>query len=250
VLLIEGIVNKANNIMVVAKDFAGLILRPGQVFKGVVLAKEGQQYWLKVGDNLLPVRADKSLQVGEQIKLRVLDFKGEDLLVERIPLQLEEGAQNKNHVINNLIERYGFRGEKETAVIKEAVQKLPVEENTAVRYLLDPFLFLALLIPGEKKDELYHKIEISRYKGAMIKEDVWEVCFQLQLSVLKNIEIKIKMQGASLYAQIWADTLETENILLSRKKDLEKLCTKVEIIPYNEGPLIVENYEQNIDFMV
>ena len=95
--------------MVVAKDFAGLILRPGQVFKGVVLAKEGQQYWLKVGDNLLPVRADKSLQVGEQIKLRVLDFKGDDLLVERIPLQLEEGAQNKNHVINNLIERYGFR---------------------------------------------------------------------------------------------------------------------------------------------
>ena len=114
-LLIEGIVNKANNIMVVAKDFAGLILRPDKSLRALFWQKEGQQYWLKVGDNLLPVRADKSLQVGEQIKLRVLDFKGEDLLVERIPLQLEEGAQNKNHVINNLIERYGFRGEKETA---------------------------------------------------------------------------------------------------------------------------------------
>ena len=249
--MIEGIGNQTNNIMVVAKDFAGFILRPGQVFTGIVLAKEGQQYWLKVGESFLPVRADKSLQVGEQIKLRVLDFKGEDLLVERIPLMLEENAQNKTHLIDKLIERYGFRGEKETVVIKEAVQKLPVAENTAVRYLLDPFLFTALLIPAEKKDnDAYNKIEISRYKGVVIKDDVWEVCFQLQLPVLKNLEIKIKMQNESLYAQIWADTWETENILLSRKEDLERLCTKVEIIPYNEGPLIFDNYEQNIDFMV
>lgn len=236
--------------MVVAKDFAGFILRPGQVFTGVVLAKEGQQYWLQIGENLLPVRAEKSLQVGEQLKLRVLGFKGEDLLVERTPLTLEEKAQNKNHLLDRLIERYGFRGEKDTAVIKEAVQRLPIEENTAVRYLLDSFLFTALLIPGEKKNDVYNKLEISRYKGVVVKEDVWEVCFQLQLPILKNIEIKLKMQNESLYAQIWADNLETENILLSRKKDIEKLCTKVEIIPYNEGPLIVGNYEQNIDYMV
>jgi len=248
--LLEGIVNKVNNIMVVAKDFAGFILRPGQVFTGVVLAKEGQQYWLQIGENLLPVRAEKSLQVGEQLKLRVLGFKGEDLLVERTPLTLEEKAQNKNHLLDRLIERYGFRGEKDTAVIKEAVQRLPIEENTAVRYLLDSFLFTALLIPGEKKNDVYNKLEISRYKGVVVKEDVWEVCFQLQLPILKNIEIKLKMQNESLYAQIWADNLETENILLSRKKDIEKLCTKVEIIPYNEGPLIVGNYEQNIDYMV
>jgi hypothetical protein len=163
---------------------------------------------------------------------------------------LEENIRNKNHLLDRLIERYGFRGEKDTAVIKEAVQRLPIEENTAVRYLLDPFLFTALLIPGEKKDDVYNKLEISRYKGVVIQEDVWEVCFQLQLPVLKKIEIKLKMQNESLYAQIWADTLETENVLLSRKKDLERLCTKVEIIPYNEGPLIVDNYEQNIDFMV
>ena len=248
--MLEGIVNKVNNIMVVAKDFAGFILRPGQVFTGVVLAKEGQQYWLQIGENLLPVRAEKSLQVGEQLKLRVLGFKGEDLLVERTPLTLEEKAQNKNHLLDRLIERYGFRGEKDTAVIKEAVQRLPIEENTAVRYLLDSFLFTALLIPGEKKNDVYNKLEISRYKGVVVKEDVWEVCFQLQLPILKNIEIKLKMQNESLYAQIWADNLETENILLSRKKDIEKLCTKVEIIPYNEGPLIVGNYEQNIDYMV
>lgn len=247
--MIKGIVNNTTNIMAVAKDFAGLIMRPGQVFTGIVLAKEGTLNWLLIGDSLLQVRSEKTLRIGEKLKLRVLGFKGEDLLVEKLPLPIAEDG-NKDGVLEKAIEKYGLRGEKETVAIKDAVLKLPVEENTAVRYLLDPFLFAALLIPKNKREDGYNKLEIVRYKGTMIKEDVWEVSFQLQMPVLKNIEIKLKLQYGNLYVQIWTDSAETENILQKKKEDIESFCTKVEIIPCAEGPLIIDYYKENIDFMV
>ncbi|MDD2211586.1 MAG: flagellar hook-length control protein FliK [Clostridia bacterium] len=250
--MVGKIGSNAANIMVVAKDFAGLILRPGQVFTAVVvsLAQEGEQYLLKTGESLLPVRSEKPLEIGQKIRLHVLGFKGEDLLVEKLPWIIGEEGSKKAKVIARAIAKYGFKGEKETAVIKEALLKLPVEENTAVRYLLDPYLFAALLLPREKREDGYNKLEITRYKGAVVKEDVWEVVFQLQMPTLRKIEVKIKMQGGKLYTQIWADSGETEKILQGKKKDLEKFCLSVEILSFEEGPLIIDHYTENINLMV
>lgn len=248
--MVEGIGSSGAKVMVVAKDFAGLILRPGQVFTGVIVAKEGKQYWLKAGENMLPVRSENPLEVGQKIKLHVLGFRGEDLLVEKLPWTMEEEGSKKAKVLARLIEKYGSREEKELAVIKEALLKLPVEENTAVRYLLDPYLWAALLLPREKRDEGYNKLEISRYKGAVSKEDVWEVSLELQMPVLQKIEVKIKMQGGNLYTQIWADSGETVNILRNKEKDLERFCTSVEILPLEEGPLLRDNYMENINLTV
>lgn len=247
--MVKGIVNNTTNIIAIAKDFAGLILRPGQVFTGVVLAKETQLFWLKTGETFLPVRSEKPLEVGDLIKLRVLGYKGEDVLVEKLPL-LPEEVSSQAKSLDKLIEKYGPRGEKETAMIKEAVLKIPVEENTAVRYLLDPYLFAALLLPQENRTAGYNKIEIAKYRGAMLKEDVWEVGFQLQMPVLQNIEIKLKMQAGNIYVQIWTNCLQTEHLLQERKMEIESFCTKVEIIPVAEGPLIAESFQDNIDLMV
>ena len=75
-------------------------------------------------------------------------------------------------VLAKAVEKYGVRGKKELAILKEALQKLPVEENTAIRYLLDPHLGVALLFPAEKGEDVYNKLEIAKYNDLVTQEDV------------------------------------------------------------------------------
>jgi hypothetical protein len=250
--LVRQVSNNLANTLVVLKDFDCLLLRPGQVFTGVVVsqAKAGKQYLLKTGENLLPVSSEKPLQIGQKIRLHVLGFRGEDLLVEKLPSIMEQQECKKTNVIAKALEKYGVKGEKEIAVIKKVILKLPVEENTAIRYLLDPHLLAALLLPTEKREDVYNKLEITRYNGVLIKEDVWEVSLELQLPALGRMELKIKKQGENLYMQIWAESGKTENILQKRKKELETFCTSVEIFPFEEGPLLITNHLDNIDLTV
>lgn len=237
--------------LVVTKELNGLCLKAGQIFEGVVAAKEGEQFLLKMGEDFLPVRSETPLSIGQKVKLQVLGFRGEELLVKKLPLTEVEEAHKKEQQLIKLIEKFGgFKGEKEVSVIKQMIAKLPVDENTAVRYLLDPNLFTALLIPREKSHDAYDKVEITKYRGAMVKQDIWEVCFELEMPSLGHLELKIRMLGERLYTQIWADVPETENILRCRKEELERFCTNVEIIPVMEGPLITSDYTENIDLMV
>lgn len=246
--MVRQVGNNLANTIVVLKDFACLLLRPGQVFTSVVIsqAKGSQQYLLKAGENLLSVHSEKPLQIGQKLSLHVLGRQGENLLVEKLPGTMEQEAA----VLAKAVEKYGVRGKKELAILKEALQKLPVEENTAIRYLLDPHLGVALLFPAEKGEDVYNKLEIAKYNDLVTQEDVWEVSLELQLSTLGKIEVKIKMQGRNLHTQIWADSKETEHLLQQRKKELEGFCTNIEILPFTEGPLLITNRLDNIDLMV
>lgn len=247
--MVQGIGDNLPNMLVVTKDLNSF-LKPGQTFKAVVAAKDGQHYLLKMGENLLPVRSENLLSVGQQVKLHVLGFRGEELLVKKLPLSEGEEVDKNERQLIRVIEKYGVRGDKEIGVIKENIAKLPIEENTAVRYLLDPHLFTALLIPSEKENDSFDKLEITRYRGTMAKEDIWEVSFELEMATLGHLELKMKMLGENLFMQIWAGLPETENILKCKKNKLELFCTNVEIIPVNEGPLITGKYVENLDLMV
>jgi hypothetical protein len=244
--------NNLGKMMVVLKDFDCLLLRPGQVFTGIVVSQvnAGKQYVLKTGENLIQVHSEKPLQIGQKIRLHVLGFEGKNLLVEKLSGTMEQEESKKAKVIARAIEKYGVKGEKEATVIKDTLRKLPIAEDTAIRYLLDPHLWAALLLPTKKGEDIYNKLEISKYSGVIIEEDFWEVNLELQLSILGKIEVKVKMQGENLYAQIWADSGETENVLQKQKKELEKFCTSVEIFPFEEGPLLITNHLDNIDLMV
>ena len=231
------------------KNFTQVLLSKGQIFEAIVASKDGEKFWLKIGEQTLPVISEINLKEGQRIKLVVIGTRGEEILVKKISLADIEEKNGKKESLLKIIEKFGV-SEKDVKGISDIVQKLPVESNTAVRYLLDPHLFAALLIPKENNINSFDKIEVMKYKGMAKEQDVWEVNFELEMAVLGHIEIVVKMLGTGLYTQIWASSKETENILRNRKKDVQVFCTNVEIIPVVEGPLIAKNSTENIDFVV
>lgn len=248
--MVQGISGNMPNVLAVLKNFADIFLNPGQIFEALVVSQEGEQYWLQVAGKMLPVRAETSLMIGQKLSLQVLGLQGEELLVKKLPLKVEDDYNKKEQLFLKMIKKYGSRGEKEVIAIKESLQKLPVDENTAVRYLLDPHLFTALLILKESADDCFDKIEVNTYKSSLGKDEIWEVIFELEMPLLGHLELKMKMLGKGLYMQIWAALTETENILRERKKELERFCPHVEIMAVENGPLVSVDYTKNIDLMV
>lgn len=252
--MVQGIANGSLlNILALLKDAGAINFKPGQVFSAVVAAQEGNLFFLQIGEKMFPVRAETSLTVGQKLKLQVLEWQGEELFVRNLPLGADDIApgEGREQLIQKILEKYGLRGEKELQSVLDSLPKIPADEQTAVRYLLDPNLLAALLIPQENIEaSWYDKIEISRYKALTGKEEIWEVVFELMLPVLGHLELKLKMFEQGLYLQIWAEAAETETLLRTRKDELAAFCSHVEIIAGAEGPLIKADLTKKIDVMV
>jgi hypothetical protein len=254
--MVQAISNNMQNILALLKDSGTLLLKPGEIFQAKVVAQQGDRFLLQVGDKLLPVRAETSILPGQKLNLEVLEWRGEELLVRLLQTKAGDAGDNQPKVseqLQKIIERFGFRGEKDLQTIFEALQKLPVEEQTAVRYLLDPNLLAALLIPqqDDQGKQSFDRIEVNRYQGALAnEEELWEVFFRLDLPHLGHLELKLKLADHRLFLQIWADSAATEQLLRSRKEDLMAFCALVDIVAVDEGPLVQADYTKNIDVKV
>lgn len=251
--MIQGISNgSVSNILAVLKDFGGIVLKPGQIFSAVVAAQEGKLFFLQVGDKMLPVRAETNLTVGQRLMLQVLEWQGEELLVRNLPLEVAEvtKSETREQQLQRILQEFGLSGEKDLQTVLESLQKLPVDEQTALRYLLDPSVLSALLIPRENQQQWFDKIELNHYKNVAGKGEIWEVVFELALPVLGHLEVKLKMVEQGIYTQIWAESLAAESVLRENQNELAAFCAYVEIIPVSEGPLIKNDYTKKIDLMV
>lgn len=252
-VVVQGISSgNGQNMVAILKDLGGIMLKPGQLFSAVVAAQKGKLFFLQVGDKMLPVRAETDLTVGQKLTLQVIKWQGEELLVRQLPLALPEVTKNetRQQQLLRILEKFGLSGEKELPTVLERMQKLPVDEQTAIRFLLDPSILTALLIPREKEQQWFDQIEINCYKGVAVQGQLWEVTFQLALPVLGHLEVKMKMVQQEIFTQIWTDSFAAETILREKQKDLAAVCTHVEIIPVAEGPLIKTDFTKKIDLMV
>jgi hypothetical protein len=249
--LVQLVGNDVNNLITLLKA-PRAFLTPGETFEATVISKDGEQILLRIKDQKLPVNSKIPLEVGQKLKLSVVGNQDNLILVKELPMTGQDMIIEKKEALIKAIEKFGPRSEKEMAFIKEAVQQLPVDENTAVRYLLDPHLYSALMIPTKDNSGIYDKIEFINYKGGGVKkdQDIWEVSLELDLPSLGHMELKIKMMEGSIYTQVWAGSKETENILKNKKNELENYCKNIEIIPFNEGPILIANKLEEIDFMV
>jgi hypothetical protein len=251
--VVQGIANgNLLNILALLKDAGGINLKPGQVFSAVVAAQEGNLFFLQIGEKMFPVRAQTNLTIGQHLTLQVLEWHGEELFVRNLPFGAPDvgPGEEREQLLQRILEKFSVRGEKELQSVLDSLAKIPADEQTAVRYLLDPNLVAALLIPQEHLETGYDKLEISRYKGLTGQEEIWEVVFELSLPVLGHMELKLKMVEQGLYLQIWAEAAETETLLRTRKDELAVLCSHVEIVAGAEGPLIKADLTKKIDMMV
>lgn len=253
--MVQGIAHSSmQNILALLKDAGGINLKPGQIFSAVVAAQEGNLFFLQIGEKMFPVRAQTSLTLGQRLTLQVLEWQGEELFVRNLPFGAADvvRCEGREQLLARVLEKFGLRGEKELQSVLDSLARIPADEQTAVRYLLDPNLVAALLIPKEQGQlaAWYDKLEISRYKGMTGQEESWEVVFELNLPVLGHLELKLKMVEQGLYLQIWAEAAETETLLRTRKDELAGFCAHVEIIAGAEGPLLKADLTKKIDVMV
>jgi len=228
-----------------------LTLRAGEVLEALVLSKEGDTYLLQTGGDKFYARSEAPLQAGELVRLSVLGRRDDDILLKNITLipgeEADEAAADR---IARLIKKYGLTQEKEIFQVRESLTRIPCEETRAVRYLLDPHLLAALLIPAENRDETYQKIEINGYKSTAMKKNVWEVILELDMPELGRLDLAFKMVEDHLYLRVWAELADTESLLRQKQEVIASVCTQMEIIPALQGPLFCKDAHRNIDLKV
>lgn len=225
-------------------------LNIGQIVEAQVLSKNEDLYLLKNNDRSFYAKSETELEIGQKILLQVLGNKDELVYLKRV---LDLPRDNENNTSENskqLLKKFGEMTEKEIQQIMLAIREIPCESNTAARYLLDPYLLTAILLPSPIKNEEYDKIEINSYKNGQSKQDVFEVFLDLSLSRLGHIEIMVRSVANNIYARIWAASEETEELLKTQIKEIEEMCSHVEIVPLVQGPLIIREMQKNLDIRI
>ena len=232
---------------------AGMKLKfsAGEVMEALVLSKRGNTYLLQTGADKFLARSEMPLQTGERIRLAVLGQREDTILLKNL-LFIEAGEPEQEEIDRTvqLIKKYGLANEKEIVQAKESIVKIPCEENTAVRYLLDPHLLAALLIPEPGRDGNYQRIEINRYKNAAARQDIWEVCLDMDMPELGRLDIAVRMAENRFYLRIWAESAHTETLLRQKKEELATVYHQVEIVPAPQGPLFSREPHRDIDLKV
>lgn len=222
-------------IITVSKGDNKLDLLPGQRLEAVVADKNGNMFILKTNSDILLVTSDKPLQKGERLEL--FASQEDDNLV--LWLVQEEEEQGKGLVkLKQALKRYGATEEREVSQVREHLQKIPIDEKTAVRYLLDPHLLSALLLPMQPRKD-YNRVEIGQYKSASTKQNIYEVVLNLEMDRLGHLEIVLKMIDGKIYSRIWSSSADTESILRQNQEELSAPVCYLEIVPVSAGPLVV-----------
>ncbi|MCR4442744.1 MAG: hypothetical protein QHH10_10485 [Peptococcaceae bacterium] len=248
--------NSFSNLVTMLKNPDGtawetvLKLAAGQEVVALVAGKEGDVYLLQVGERSFLAKSEIPLETGEVIKLIVLGPKDQAVLLKKIPFFPVEKEETITGGIKQLLARQGITGEKETGKLISALKRIPVEEKTGLRYLLDPHLVAAVLLNAGLNEEKLQRIEINRYKSQHSSKDVYEIWMGLNMNTLGRIEVAIKMVEENIFARIWAELPETESILRERKDEIQAVIAAVEIVPVMSGPIFPRKQDISLDIKV
>ena len=221
----------------------------GQTIEALIIAKEGDSYLLQEGTRSFSARAESPLPLGETVQLLVLEINNEAVILKLVS-PLSENSDKPDEKIKQIIRKFGVTGEKEIMQTKLESIRIPCDENSAVKYLLDPHLLLALLIPGNAEAKEYQKLEIYEYKGQGKNGKTSEVCFKLDFDELGRIEILMRYIDNSIYTRIWAELAETKRLLEDNRKTLISICSHTEIVATFEGPLFRNEVHENVDVRI
>lgn len=222
---------------------------PGSILMATVKDKADQHYLIEIGDKKYFLESDTELPVGGKLQLMAKETVG-----NKVSLQKYQPQQGKHDQpidkIRALVAKYGLQGEKEVSQLAERLAQLPVDPQTGVRYLLDPHLATAVIIPPTQQELENTKIEIKEYKDSQSGQRVWEVSFDVNLAILGSIEVVLKLIDSKIYTRIWAEEPSTEALLREKQKEMEGLSTMLEIVSATMGPLIPREPAENIDLKV
>lgn len=239
-----------------AKTEAAGELVSGQKLIAQVIAKEGDNYLLQSGDQRFSGLSKIPFTVGQKLELIVAGHKEGKVWLKVKPPEPEINSMlSENEPADDLAEtrslvkRYGIINEKDILEIHNLRLNMPVDESSAIRYLLDPHLLTAILMPGMFFENSSGKIEVSQYKNPTDKQNVWEISLDMSLEKLGLIEIKLRLIDKQVYAQIWAELQETETLIRGNMRELKDDRLMVEIIPVKQGPLIYRE-KDNIDYRI
>lgn len=224
-------------------------LLPGSIVTVTVKDKAGQYYLIEIEGKEYFLESDTELLVGGKLQLMTKETVGNRISLQR-PLPQQGRHDQPIEKIKPLAARYGFQGEKEISQLVEKLAQLPVEPQTAVRYLLDPHLATAVIIPAPQKELEETKIEVKKYKESCNGQKVWEVSLDLDFAQLGSMEIVLKLIDGKIYTRLWAKEPSTELLLRERQKELTALSTVIEIVAAQAGPLIPREPTENIDLKV
>jgi hypothetical protein len=240
---------KAPVLAAVVRELSG---RPGPFFHHVgeklnltVVGKTSGGYIMKSGNDLLLLDIQDRLGRGEQIQFVVLSDSKKQSVLKRIS-QGPEKPMNDAEKARQVLRRFGVAGARDMEAVQAQAGKIPGERTAALRYLLDPNLLAALLMP-EQARPVYQRVEVTQYQGGPGREESYEIALCLDLEYLGHLEVSIRWIQGAMTARIWADSAETETELAQRKEEMEALGMYLEIVPFPLGPLVERDYSVTLD---
>lgn len=230
------------------KDISMLKLMPGQKIIALVISNEGDTYLLQKGESVFTAKASTPLELGQWVKLEVLDSETQTLLLKKI--SDEVNSKNTADKKSLLIKKYGDFSSNELAKIEEMISKLNIDDNKTIKALLDPHILSTLFLPNSLNNDYKKRIEINHYKNIDKKQSIFEICFELDFELIGHVEVIIKWIDGALYARIWPESSETERLLQSRCEELQEHFTWVEVLKFKQGPIIAREMTEKIDVKV
>lgn len=223
--------------------------RVGQNLKAQVLSKEGPVYHLQIGDKSFTAQAATPLEIGRWVKLTVLGMENNQLLLKKTAGDGEDQQELRSDG-RKLMEKFGVTRDTDCMRVESTVKQLPVAENTAIRYLLDPHLLAAVITQQTFLSDNQQRIEVYQYHNGPEQEKALEIRLDLDLENLGHLEVSLRMAGESIYTRIWAPAQETEELLQKKIRQGGLPLPHVEIIPFYNGPLLTGKNADMVDMKV
>jgi hypothetical protein len=217
----------------------------GEKLNLTVMGKTGDGYIVKSGNDLLLLNMQDQLTRGEQVCFVVLSDSRKQSVLKRIS-QGPEKPMDDAEKAQQVLRRFGIAGSRDMQTVQAQARKIPGEQTTALRYLLDPNLLAAMLMP-EQTRPVYQRVEVTQYQGGAGREDSYEIALCLDLEHLGHLEISLRWTQGMMTTRIWADSVETETELTQRKEEIEALGMYLEIVPFSLGPLVERDYSVTLD---
>jgi hypothetical protein len=217
----------------------------GEKLNLMVMGKMGDGYIVKSGNHMLLIHIQDQLSRGEYAQFVVLSDSKKQSVLKRIS-QGPEKPMGDAEKAQQVMRRFGVTGARDMQAVQVHARKIPGEQTTALRYLLDPNLLAALLMP-EQARQVYQRVEVTQYQGNAQQDESYEIALCLDLEYLGHVEISMRWIQGTMITRIWADSTDTEMDLARRKEEIEALGMYLEIVPFPMGPLVERDYAVTLD---
>jgi hypothetical protein len=217
----------------------------GEKLNLTVMGKAGNGYIVKSGNDLLLIDIQDQLTRGERALFVVLSDSKKQSVLKRIS-QGPDKPMDDAEKTQQALRRFGIVGARDMQTVQAHARKIPGEQTAALRYLLDPNLLAAMLVP-EQARQVYQRVEVTQYQGGVGREESYEIALCLDLEHLGYLEISMRWTQGMIMTRIWADSPETEMDLVRRKEEIEAMGMYLEVVPFPMGPLVERDYSVTLD---